>query len=255
MNNSFPSSVPLLTEPVTTAMFLDFDGTLVDFADHPDAVVLDARTRGCVERIYDRLDGALAIVTGRDIASVDRFFAPLRLPVAGVHGLTRRDSLGRIHEPPEAERSLAGLAENLEAFAARHTGLLVERKPGAAALHFRQRPDLARACRDEMARLTQGLDVTVMRGKAVIEARAGGADKGGAIAAFLKEPPFAGRCPVFAGDDVTDEHGFARVNALGGVTIKVGAGDSRAHYRVPGISEFRRWLCDTARRFEERDRA
>ncbi|MFP4003662.1 MAG: trehalose-phosphatase [Alphaproteobacteria bacterium] len=245
-----------MTGPGALAMFLDFDGTLVDFADHPDDVELDSRTLACVRRIYDRLDGALAIVTGRDIASVDRFFAPHLMPVAGVHGLVRRDVSGRVHSVPLDEEVLAGLASKLQGFAARHPGLLVERKPGAVVLHHRRRPDLAGTCLDRMERLTGELGgVTLMRGKAVIEARAGNADKGGAIAAFLKEPPFAGRCPVFAGDDVTDEHGFARVNALGGVTIKVGPGPTCARYRVPQIGDFRRWLCETARRFEERDGA
>ncbi len=239
-----------------TAIFLDFDGTLVDFADHPDDVKLDARTRSCLHRIYVRVGGALAIVTGRDIASVDKFFAPQRLPVAGVHGLIRRDGCGRIHNLPVDESLLSGLTTELERFAARHGGLLVERKPGAAVLHYRRRPDLAETSLREMKRLTEGAGgVTLMRGKAVIEARATGADKGDAIAAFLQEPPFAGRRPVFAGDDVTDEHGFAQVNARGGVTIKVGAGPTCAHYRVPAIADFGRWLCDTARRFEERDTA
>lgn len=252
MNESRRPGLPVLSVDEKIALFLDFDGTLVDFADHPDAVMLDPETRACVETLYDRLDGALAIITGRDIATVDRFLGPYRLPVAGVHGLMRRDATGRVHESEVNEETLRRLTQDLDRFVERHNGLLIERKPGSVALHYRRRPDLADECSTKMDRLTTDLrGVTLLRGKSVIEARANGADKGSAILNFLKEAPFAGRRPVFAGDDVTDEDGFSRVNALGGITIKVGGGRTCAGHRAPTITDFRRWLCATARHFDE----
>lgn len=245
------SGLPELSPRSGVAVFLDFDGTLVDFADHPDAVKFDPQTHDCLRRLHETLNGALAIITGRDIASVDRFLAPHRLPVAGVHGLVRRDAGGRVHKTNVDDAALNRLAAELEKFADRHQGLLIERKPGAVALHYRRQPDLAASCSAELERLTADLGgLTLLRGKSVIEARANGADKGRAIVTFLKEAPFAGRRPVFAGDDVTDEDGFARVNALGGITIKVGGGRTCARYRAPNITDFRHWLCDTARQFE-----
>jgi len=259
MNEVFPAMVssrlPLLRNRNELALFLDFDGTLVEFADHPDAVMLDPETHDCLARLYERLDGALAIITGRDITSVDGFLTLPLLPVAGVHGLIRRDASGHVHELSVNYGFLTGLGKDLDAFAAQHEGLLVERKPGALALHYRLRPDLAAACSSLIDRLTESAaGITVLRGKSVIEARANGADKGSAIVAFMQEAPFAGRRAVFAGDDVTDEDGFARVNRLDGITIKVGGGPTCARYRVPGIADFRRWLCETAWRFDRQER-
>lgn len=250
MNKSFPFGIRFPAAGAT-ALFLDFDGTLVEFADHPDAVSLDPETHDCLGRLFERLNGALAIITGRDIVSVDRFLAPQIFPVAGVHGLLRRDADGRVHRLPLNDAALDRLVRELQAFAAQHDGLLVERKPGAVALHYRRRPEFGADCARLMDRLTAELGrVALLRGKAVIEARADGADKGSAIRSFLKESPFRGRCPLFAGDDATDEDGFAKVNALGGITIKVGPGPTCARYRVRTIADFQRWLCEMARHFE-----
>jgi trehalose 6-phosphate phosphatase len=125
----------------------------------------------------------------------------------------------------------------------RETGLLLERKQGAIALHYRQRPELEDLCRDAMARAAENAgSITVRRGKMVVEVVGYPSNKGSAIESFLQEKPFLGRTPIFAGDDLTDEDGFALVNERGGLSIKVGPGDTKAHYRVEGRQELLAWL-------------
>ncbi|MGE3246710.1 MAG: trehalose-phosphatase [Beijerinckiaceae bacterium] len=232
--------------PDSASLFLDFDGTLVDFAAHPDEVVLPIRVRDDVARIGLKLGGALAIVSGRRIEDIDRFFAPLILPVAGVHGLFRRDSGGVLHSADFDAKALENLAGRLRGFTATEPGLLLERKPGSVAVHYRLRPELAAVCAEALVAAVGETGASglfhVMHGKMVVEARASDMTKASAIAAFMREAPFAGRVPVFAGDDVTDEDGFREVETLGGVTIKVGTGTTLARYRVGSIGEFRDWL-------------
>lgn len=233
-------------------LFLDFDGTLVEFAAHPDDVVLSTAVRDDIARLHEKLGGALAIITGRPVEDIDVFLAPLRLPVAGVHGLVRRDSAGIQHAADFDVAALACLAERLQAFAGGESGLLVERKTGSVALHYRKRPELEAAAhaamRAAVAACTAQADVFhVMSGKMVIEARAAESTKAHAIRDFLDEPPFAGRTPVFAGDDVTDEHGFAEINSRNGVSIKIGEGQTIAAFRIATIAEFHAWLHAAAR--------
>jgi trehalose 6-phosphate phosphatase len=237
--------LPLMADPAAFAWFLDFDGTLVEIADRPDAVRLEDCTRATVERLCALCGGAVAIVTGREIAVIDAFLHPLRLPVAGVHGLTRRDSGGTVHDHA-GDASFLAIAEGLLAPLVREApALLVERKSGAIALHYRARPDLEPACLDVMERLA-GLcpSVRLVRGKMVIEARPDGADKGSAVAAFLAEPPFLGRRPVFVGDDVTDEDAFAEVNARGGLSVKIGPGETVAQWRIEDSRAFLDWMAE-----------
>ena len=226
------------------ALFLDLDGTLVEFASHPDDVVLRDRTRDSLQRLHQNLGGAVAIITGRDIETVDRITAPVHLPIAGVHGLMRRDANGHVHQMTVDDEVLEAIRNRLNVWVADHEGLLVERKPGAVVLHYRQRPDLEDACTHKMDELGGGLEgFLLLRGKSVIELRGGGTDKGQAIGAF-----FAGRKPVFAGDDVTDEDGFKAVNAKEGITIKVGEGETAARYRAETVEAFTEWLAATADR-------
>lgn len=226
-----------------TALFLDFDGTLVDFAPHPDGVMLEPRVKSALAVLFDRLHGALAIVSGRDIDALDRHLAPLKLPLAGGHGASRRDAAGTVTDNKTDTSLIKDLTAKLKAFAEPYEGLLVEPKRGSVALHFRQRSDLDNLCVETMTNLTKDLNgISLLHGKAVIEAYPTGINKGAAIAAFMDEAPFAGRRVVFAGDDVTDEFGFQTVNELGGLSIKVGAGDTCAQFRIPTIDEFHHWL-------------
>jgi trehalose 6-phosphate phosphatase len=236
-------TLPDLRDPDQFALFLDFDGTLVAIADRPDDVRLDPETRDALADLDGLLGGALAIVTGREIAAVDRYLAPLRLSVAGVHGLMRRDAQGRTYTsafdsglPDAIERAVFPLL-------AKHPGLLVERKYGALALHYRDHPELEQASIEAVESAVGELhEAEIKRGKMVVEVKAIGGDKGAAVADFLKEKPFAGRCPVFAGDDMTDEDAFVLVNARDGISIKVGPGATHATFRAAGTAEFLEWL-------------
>jgi trehalose 6-phosphate phosphatase len=227
------------------ALFLDFDGTLVEIAPSPDSIVLDPMLPAALSRLADRLGGALALVSGRPIADIDRWLAPLRLPSAGVHGAERRDGDGQLSAvaPPE----LAALADRLEALVREHPGLLLERKSASVALHYRQAPALEALCRAALAELLAPLPgLRLLQGKQVLEVLPPAVGKGQAIEAFLREPPFAGRRPLFVGDDVTDEDGFEAVQRHGGIAVKVGPGESGAACRLDSPAAVRQWLFAAA---------
>jgi len=236
-------NLPALRNPDQLALFLDFDGTLVAIANRPDEVRLDPETREALADLNGLLAGAVAIITGRDIAAVDHFLAPLRLSTAGVHGLMRRDAQGHTYAAAVDSGLPAAIERAVFPFLAKHPGLLVERKHGALALHYREHPELERASIEAMENAAGNLRETeIMRGKMVVEVKASGGNKGAAIADFLNEEPFAGRRAVFAGDDCTDEDAFALVNARGGISIKVGPGPTHATYRAANTIEFLAWL-------------
>jgi trehalose 6-phosphate phosphatase len=125
-------------------------------------------------------------------------------------------------------------------------GILIEEKPGAIAIHYRSRPDLENVCYEEASAAARESGLELIRGKMVFEVKLKGASKGTAIAAFLREAPFSGRVPMFAGDDVTDEDGFAVVDAAGGYSIKVGNGSSRARWHTGSTAELIGWLGELA---------
>ncbi|MGF1621268.1 MAG: trehalose-phosphatase [Rhodomicrobiaceae bacterium] len=236
-------SLPDPSDAKNYALFFDFDGTLADIVERPEDVEVTDGTRAALTELHRVLEGAVAIVTGRDISTIDRFLAPVELPIAGVHGLTRRDVNGHIHHPEFDAASLAVVEAKLSPLVEQEDGLLLEPKQGAVALHYRLRPELESVCLEAMEKAVNGTpSVHVRRGKMVIEAIGHPSDKGSAIESFLAEPPFAGRRPVFAGDDLTDEDGFAAVNRLSGISIKVGLGDTQALYRVRDREELLSWL-------------
>ncbi|MEG2029891.1 MAG: trehalose-phosphatase [Janthinobacterium sp.] len=220
----------LLSAP-GTAVFLDFDGTLVDLAPTPDGVRVAPGVIEALALLAERHGGALAVISGRPVAQIDAMLAPLVLPVAGVHGVERRGADGQLHVA--ATPDVAPVLARARALAAMYPGLLVERKRGAVALHYRLAPELESLCLQEMTAAVQACPgVLLLHGKMVLEAKPAATDKGGAIAAFLQESPFAGRRPVFAGDDTTDEAGFAFVQQAGGQGVKVGSGPSAATLRL-----------------------
>jgi trehalose 6-phosphate phosphatase len=226
------------------ALFLDFDGTLVEIAERPDAVRLEPEARAALSFLAMAMDGAVAIVTGREIPDIDHYLSPLSLPVAGVHGATRRSFDGAMVDVTLSSAFVAQVEQALQPFAERNAGLLVERKRGAVALHYRLRPELEGEAIAEMVEATQGLTgITLIRGKMVIEAKSSATHKGHAIEAFLNELPFKGRVPIVAGDDRTDEDAFVTVNRLGGVSIKIGDDPTAAMLRVPNAAAFRSWLA------------
>jgi trehalose 6-phosphate phosphatase len=236
-------TLPDLRNPADYALFLDFDGTLVAIAERPDDVRLDPETRDALADLNGLLAGALAIVTGREIEVIDRFLAPLRLSIAGVHGLMRRDARGRTYTSPFDAGLPAAIERAVSPLLQKYPGLLVERKYGAVALHYRDHPELEQVSLDALQSAVCDLRETeIKRGKMVVEVKAIGGNKGAAVADFLKEEPFAGRRAVFAGDDVTDEDAFVLVNARDGISIKVGPGATSATYRSSGTAEFLDWL-------------
>ena len=223
------------------ALFLDFDGTMVDIAPQPHAVQVPQPLIETLRRLHEYLGGAVAVISGRPIEQIDNFLAPLKLPVAGVHGTERRGADGQVallstHPLDRVEEAARGLI-------AQHPELLLETKRGSIALHYRQAPELEALCLDTMqAAVEESPGLTLLRGKMVAEAKPGGASKGRAIEAFLHEAPFAGRTPLFIGDDFTDEVGFSTVQRLGGLGIKVGQGASVAWQRLEDPPALRREL-------------
>ena len=228
------------------AYFLDVDGTLIDIAETPDAVHIDAALLELIASLQQASGGAVALVSGRGLAFLEQRLGTLRLPMAGQHGLERRTAAGRLwtHAAPTAAKT--AIKEALAPILARHPGLLLEDKGLTLALHYRLAPQLASYAHRLMARLalSSGAGLEVQRGRCVAEIKPSGMDKGAAIAAYLTEPPFEGRRPVFIGDDRNDEHGFATVNKQDGISIKVGKGASCARYRLPDVAAVRRWLAD-----------
>ncbi|KAA5603081.1 trehalose-phosphatase [Blastochloris sulfoviridis] len=222
------------------ALFLDFDGTLVDIAERPDAVVLDPATLDALVRLQHRLGGALAIVSGRNLATLDALFAPFRFDASGLHGAECR--LGeRTHFEHGVPTHFRRMVDDLKHRFGADTGLLVEDKGKAVSLHWRLAPERAEDALAAMTAIVADLGgaYRLQHGKAVAEIVPVGASKGVAISRFLAEPPYRDRCPVFIGDDLTDEHGFEVVNARGGLTIHVGAGPTRAQARLASPAEVR----------------
>lgn len=230
--------------PQQPALFLDLDGTLLEFADRPDDVVLTPRFRRILERL-DRIEhGAVAFVSGRTIAKLDRLLAPHRFALAGVHGSQRRRPDGRIVPMNIDAAALDPIRASLRDFETAHPGALVEEKEISLAVHYRQAPQLGDAIAALRGTLADELPVEweLLEGDHVLEIRPAGLDKGAAIRAFMGEPPFAGRTPVFVGDDVTDEAGFRVVNELGGVSVKVDGGPTAAAWKLPDVAAVLTWL-------------
>lgn len=232
------------------ALFLDVDGSLLDFAPHPDGVRVPDGMQRHIATLAQRLDGALALVSGRALAVLDVLFDELRhLPAAGLHGLEWRDAQGCVHLPPDAAPALASVEAEARRIAAAFPGAAIERKGPSLALHWRAAPQAQDPFRAFAAAALRVLpDYRPQFGDRVLELRPEGLDKGTAVLAFLAQPPFAQRRPVFVGDDLTDEHGFAVVNARGGLSVLVGdRPESEARHRLPDPAAVRDWLAMSVR--------
>ena len=247
--SSDTAGIPLPSHPggAPWALFLDFDGTLVDIATTPDAVTVRPRLRAILSACVEAFGGAVAIVSGRPIVAVDALLRPLKLPAAGLHGLELRMPDGTVEEGAHRSAELAQVRTRFLSLAHEDARLVVEDKGSSLALHYRRAPERERELRELVAGAATRHDgYHVMHGKMVLEVRPTGADKGTAIDRLLEAPPFAGRRPVFAGDDITDEDGFAAVHRHGGISIKVGAGETAAGYRVPDVATLHDWLASIA---------
>jgi trehalose 6-phosphate phosphatase len=236
-------------DPLSTwCLFLDVDGTLLEFAETPDGVTVSAELIAQLDGLRTALAGAVALVSGRSVVQLDRLFAPLRLPVAGVHGLERRDAGGNLQHYPVDAIKLAAAREALHTVAAAHPGLVLEDKGGALALHVRGAVALERLARSNAGRIAAqlGAGYQVLEGYRVFEIKPVVPDKGTAIESFLAERPFAGRMPVFLGDDVTDRDGFELVTRRGGISIAVGPRVS-APWKLADVRAVRQWLSGLLR--------
>ncbi len=211
--------------PLATAAFLlDLDGTLIDIAPTPDSVIVPPGVSASLHALRRSCGDAVAIVTGRPIAQVDALLGDAPFAVAGEHGAMIRHGPGRpLVTPPLATVPAAWIAQ-AEALAARHPGAAVERKRHGFVLHYRAVPDLADAFRLALESLLieRPHDFRLLAAKMAWEVRPEGVDKGAAVAALMANEPFAGRTPVFVGDDVTDEDGMAEAERRGGVGLLVG---------------------------------
>lgn len=239
------SSDAQIFSPNRTALLLDIDGTLLDIAPTPDAVVVPASLSDDLASLSENLGGALALVSGRAIADIDRIFAPLVLTAVGGHGAEMRLVAGGKPEQSHSTPLDPDLRNRFRRIAAIGDNILVEDKGYSIALHFRLAPDYGPAVvkhvDDIIATVEPGM-LEVLPGKAVIEIKKIGFDKGSGIVALMQSAPFAGRRPIFIGDDVTDEAGFAAANALGGCAFSVGRVVHGAALKFDGPADVRRWL-------------
>lgn len=236
-----PPALDALREAGPLTLFLDFDGTLVDLAPTPEAILVPDALGERLSSLASRLDGRLALVSGRSIGDLERHIGRLAIARAGSHGAARMLADGSAIGG-EPEGFPADAVQALREFA-RACGLRLEEKPHGAALHFRQAPDLEEAGDEFAARLAARSGLEIKRGNRVIELVRPGVDKGGAVRTFMEVAPFAGSRPVFVGDDLTDEDGFAAAEDLGGFGVLVGDRQpSAARYRLDSTSAVYRWL-------------
>ena len=231
----------------STALFLDVDGTLLEIAARPDLVRVPCRLPLLLAALAAARDGALALVSGRPLAEIDQLFPGWRGAAAGLHGIEQRRADGGLAHIADAAAALARdrLRGPLAKLARERPGLLFEDKGGTIALHYRDMPQAEaeiHALAEALCRATKPA-LRLIAGKKVVEFQPRSISKALAIAAFLAEPPFRGRRPVFLGDDTTDEDGFVEVNRCGGVSIRVGApAATAARYGLASVTEALEWL-------------
>ncbi|WEK46790.1 MAG: trehalose-phosphatase [Candidatus Andeanibacterium colombiense] len=224
------------------ALFLDFDGTLIDLAPTPDSITVPVELAHQLERMAARDDGRLALVSGRSAADVSEHLGPASIALAGSHGLERFRADGSAIEPRAAAMP-AGIAEVVRDFAEHRPGLAYEPKSHGAALHYRAAPRLQAEAIAFVEQLAAAHGLAVKHGKCVVELAPRGADKAAAVHAFMHEAAFRGALPIFIGDDTTDEDGFRAAEELGGFGIVVGERPSGfARYRLSTPAEVHTWL-------------
>jgi trehalose 6-phosphate phosphatase len=237
------------------ALFIDVDGTLLEIAPRPELVEVPRDLPELLQRLSIERDGTLALISGRPIADLDRLFRPWQGASAGLHGIERRRADGSLMSVgiSDADRVAAAALDRLRPeladLARRHPGAWLEDKSRTLALHYRAVPEAGAAIREAAERLLheRGDSLRLIAGKMVVEFQPRHHDKGRVIAAFMAEPPFQGRLPVFLGDDTTDENGFVEVNRRGGMSIRVGpsSGSTAAAYRLPSVGSVIEWLGGT----------
>lgn len=229
------------------ALFLDFDGTLVELAEAPDAITVPHHLPGLLTRLGARLDGRIGIISGRSLADLERHLDCRGFAVSGSHGAELRLADGSML-PVETPDALPAARLAVRALAARHPALIVEEKPAGIAVHYRGMPEAEATVVDLMIGLAEGDAFVLQRGKMVAELRPRGADKGAALRRMMREPKFVGARPIFVGDDFTDEDAFAAAAAMDGAGILVGAArETAARWRLADVAAVAAWLDEGAR--------
>jgi trehalose 6-phosphate phosphatase len=226
------------------SLFLDFDGTLVTLADRPDVLVVPANVALTLADLSARLDGRIALVSGRSVAQLDALLGPAAgmIAVIGSHGAEIRlaGQTLSLADRPEALRTAQRAFE--ETFSD-HPDVLVEVKSLGVAIHYRRTPGVEPFANNLAERFAAENGLAVQKGKMMVEVRVGGRDKGSGIATLMRMVPFSGHRPVFIGDDLTDEAGFESCLAMGGVGILVGpARRTAASYRLDDVAGVHAWL-------------
>lgn len=225
------------------ALFLDFDGTLAEIAPAPDAVCITPPMLDALAAVSRRLEGRLALLSGRPLSFLQALVPIPGLAMAGVHGLERLHPDGTVDAPaphPGLQEARAALGQ----LVARQPRLVLEDKGLSIGLHYRNAPSLRAEATEIVLGLARSHGLAVQTGKMVLELRTPGADKGDALAAFMAQPPFAGHSPIFIGDDDTDEAAFRAAAELGGHGIRVGGPTpgSAAAYHLPDVQAVGSWL-------------
>jgi trehalose 6-phosphate phosphatase len=236
---------PPRVDPGQCAFLLDVDGTLLPFAPEPAAARADAQILELLSSLHTACGGALALVSGRAIESLDALFSPMRLAVSGLHGLEFRTADGQYHRRPGDAAALEAARPLLEGVAARHRALHLEDKGGAIGLHYRHAPQLESELRIALRAITDriGRGLEVLQGPMVLEIAHGGISKANGISDLMGSAPFEGRRPVYLGDDLTDEAAFSAVEAARGLSILVGAQrPTAARYAIGSVAGARAWL-------------
>jgi trehalose 6-phosphate phosphatase len=225
------------------ALFLDLDGTLAPIQEKPNDVGPDSQRSALLERARIALGGRLAILSGRTLGEIDRIVERSARCAAGVHGLQRRSSTGAVSEALP-HPALVEVVEVFRAMARARTGLLVEPKTLSVAFHYRGAPGAKEAVVELALRLADSAGLIVQEGDMVVELKTPGSDKGDALKAFMTEEPFHGSIPIFVGDDLTDEAGFAAAGAEGGTGVLVGPPrDTRAVWRLENPDQVLAWIA------------
>jgi trehalose 6-phosphate phosphatase len=224
-------------------LFLDVDGTLLELAETPAGVAVDATLMPLLDQLTSLAGGALALVSGRTVENLDQLLGSRHLPIAGVHGCERRDAAGNLHVAPIAIEQLADVRAGLQRIVARNPNLLLEDKGAGLALHFLRARELEHELRAEVAVLAAPLvpRFALLDGHAVIEIKPAAHTKDSAVTAYMQETPFRGRQPIFIGDDVTDYGGFAAVRRFDGLAIAVGP-RVKSDWWLPDPRAVRAWL-------------
>lgn len=239
-----PASQPPKFDLAKTALLLDIDGTILEIAATPDLVHVPEGLGGTLQELCRRTDGAFALISGRSLHAIDELFAPLRLPAVGCHGAEVR--VAPNHDLVTPANTLdPRLRQRLADLQRLGEGILVEDKAYSVALHYRLAPQLGRVLLTEVEHIAADFALTgieLLHGKEVIEVKSARFTKGTAVRELMREPPFAGRQPVFAGDDITDESVFALLSEFDGYGISVGRAMAGTQFCFARAGDVRNWL-------------